>query len=135
MAEMFYELSEEHNVTSNWEVHEHNLGGSEWMKNNPISTAIYLFVSGTACVLGTLGNILVLCAIFLHRQLRNTRNTFLVNLAIADLFMTTTAHPFGIIGKYVCYYIKIINSLLRPKNKMSKANKGKGRMCNIFEEL
>ena len=58
----------------------------------------YLTIASFAVVFGSLGNLFVLGSVIVHRKLRNQRSVFLVNLAIADLFVTTIADPYGIIG-------------------------------------
>ncbi|ELU11620.1 hypothetical protein CAPTEDRAFT_36345, partial [Capitella teleta] len=62
------------------------------------TAGVYLAVSGTACILGTLGNLLVLGSVVMYKPLRHRRNAFVVNLAVADLTVTSFADPMGILG-------------------------------------
>ena len=60
----------------------------------------YLLIGSALCVFGTLGNLSVLGAVAVHRALQNSRSVFLVNLAIADLIVTSIADPFTVVGKF-----------------------------------
>ena len=77
------------------------IGGHEYIRDYPHVAIPFLCIAGTASVVGTLGNICVICAVFLNRNLRNARNVFLVNLAVADLCVTAIGDPFSIVGKYI----------------------------------
>jgi hypothetical protein len=79
----------------------HIVGGSKYMEENTVTAALYLAISGTACVVGTIGNILILCAVLLYKPLKHRRNAFVVNLAIADLTVTSFADPMGILGRWI----------------------------------
>ncbi len=75
------------------------IGGAEYLELYPEVAYPYLIIVGSASIIGTVGNLLVLGAVATSKQLRNTRNTFLVNLALADLCITTYADPLSIIGE------------------------------------
>ena len=85
----------------------HLIGGKHFIAKYPATAVPYLVIAFTACIIGTLGNIAVLFVLFAHKPLRNARNVFLVNLALADLLVTTVADPFGIIGKLFLDIIKL----------------------------
>ena len=89
----------------------HLIGGKHFMSKYPGTAVPYLTIAFTSSIIGTLGNIAVLFIIFVHKPLRNARNAFLVNLALADLLVTAVADPFGIIGKYVL----VLNSQFKLK--------------------
>ena len=59
-----------------------------------------VFILFMASFIGTGGNILILLAIAVWRKLRNTESVFLINLALADLFVTTIVEPISLIGKW-----------------------------------
>lgn len=75
------------------------VGGPEYLRKRTVVAVIYILISVIASVMGTLGNIGVLLIITLNRTMRNVRNVFLVNLACADLLVTTLAIPFGVVGR------------------------------------
>ncbi|XP_054750642.2 melatonin receptor type 1A-like [Lytechinus pictus] len=52
----------------------------------------------TFALFGCIGNILVIGAVFVHHKLRVLSNTFLVNLAVADLSVSAVINGFGILG-------------------------------------
>ncbi len=56
-------------------------------------------IASFAVVFGSLGNVFVLGSVIVHKKLQNQRSVFLVNLALADLMVTTIADPYGIVGK------------------------------------
>ena len=61
----------------------------------------FLLIGGGACVFGVLGNLCVLGAVVVQKALKNSRSVFLVNLAIADLVVTSIADPFAVVGKLI----------------------------------
>ena len=77
----------------------HIIGGPNYMRHFPVASGIYLGVSGTASIVGTLGNLGILGAIACTKQLHHSRNIFIANLAIADLCITSFTDPFSITGK------------------------------------
>ncbi len=77
----------------------HTIGGAEYLELYPAVAYPYLIIIGSASIVGTVGNLLVLGAVSTNKQLRNARNSFLVNLAFADLCVTGYADPLSIIGK------------------------------------
>ena len=52
-----------------------------------------------SCV-GTVGNVLVIFAVIVNRDLRTISNIFVVNLAFADLFVTTVIDPFAVVAVF-----------------------------------
>ena len=78
----------------------HPIGGPEYLLHFPHLAYPYLLIAGCASVFGTLGNVLVLCSVGLSKSLHHHRNVFLVNLAMADLCVTSFADPLGILGKF-----------------------------------
>lgn len=59
----------------------------------PLLVAYIMFA-----LFGCIGNILVIGAVFVHHKLRVLSNTFLVNLAVADLSVSAVINGFGILG-------------------------------------
>ena len=91
-------LSTDHGTDTFKDKH-HLIGGKEFIAKYPATAIPYLVIAFTASIVGTLGNIAVLLVIFKYKPLRNERNAFLVNLALADIMVTAIADPFGIIGE------------------------------------
>ncbi|XP_072018180.1 melatonin receptor type 1A-like [Amphiura filiformis] len=60
--------------------------------NTYIALTIFLSLVGTA------GNILVIFAVFTSKKLRVLQNVFIVNLAVADLLVTSLVNPFAVVG-------------------------------------
>ena len=58
----------------------------------------YLTVTLAVAALGIIGNSLVIGAILAHKRLRVLSNTFIVNLAVADLLVAGVIHPFTALG-------------------------------------
>ena len=71
--------------------------------NRPLLTVPYVLILGSAALIGTLGNLLVIATIVLmiKRRRRNVGNIFVLNLAISDLIVTSLINPFSIVGEYV----------------------------------
>ena len=59
------------------------------------SPALAIFMAVIACT-GTAGNILIIGSVFIEKRLRVLSNAFIVNLAIADLIVTSYVMPVGI---------------------------------------
>ena len=59
---------------------------------------VYLLVTITMSVWGTIGNLLVLGALLVHKRLRVLSNVFVGNLAIADLCVSIIINPFSVVG-------------------------------------
>ena len=88
-------------LTTPYEFYPHGypLGGLEYIHRHFIIAAIYIAISVVATVVGCLGNACVLLIIAGNKSMHNARNVFLVNLASADLMVTSIAIPFGILGE------------------------------------
>ena len=63
----------------------------------PLVTLV-AFIMSILSIVGTIGNILVITAVNLHKKLRSVHNVFIINLAVADLFVTTIVIPSAIFG-------------------------------------
>ena len=48
--------------------------------------------------LGTIGNLLVIGGVCIHKPLRTFGNAFVVNLAVADLIVTSYIMPMGLVA-------------------------------------
>ena len=75
------------------------LGGLKYISKHPGTAIPYLTIAILACVLGVIGNIAVLLAIFSYKPLRNADNAILVNLALADLTVASLGDTFSVVGK------------------------------------
>ena len=58
----------------------------------------YFSVTILVTFVGIIGNLLVICALLVHRKLRVLNNLFIANLALADLFVAGVIHPFTALG-------------------------------------
>ena len=56
------------------------------------------FIMSVLSIVGTIGNILVITAVYVHSKLRKVQSVFIINLAVADLIVTTIVIPFAIVG-------------------------------------
>ena len=75
------------------------LGGATYINLRPITAAIYLTIQSSACLVGTFGNILILTALAINKDMHKGRNMFLINLAVSDLLVTFFIQPMAIKGK------------------------------------
>ena len=80
------------------------IGGPQYISSHPGAAFPYLVIASIACVIGTIGNLLVLYSIFNYAPLRKPDSVFLINLALADLTVASFGDPFGIVGKYIELY-------------------------------
>ena len=60
----------------------------------------YVIITIIMASTGVIGNLLVLGALFIHRKLRVLGNSFIANLAIADIFIATVIDPFVVVGYF-----------------------------------
>ncbi|KAI8498018.1 melatonin receptor [Branchiostoma belcheri] len=73
-------------------------------------------------VVGTIGNMSIILVISLTKDLWTTTNTFIINLAVADLFVTIIVDPYNAVGVRLRYYIDRESS--NGKNTHSCINTG-----------
>ncbi|ELT94145.1 hypothetical protein CAPTEDRAFT_64190, partial [Capitella teleta] len=66
-----------------------------------ILNIIYLIILIATTLIGNVGNVLVIGAVVCDRKLRKEGNVFIVNLAIADLCVTSVVDPFSVAGVLV----------------------------------
>ncbi|KAK1342404.1 hypothetical protein QTO34_015169 [Cnephaeus nilssonii] len=70
-----------------------------------ISKAILLgVILGSLIIFGVLGNILVILSVACHRHLHSVTHYYIVNLAVADLLLTSTVLPFSAIFEVLGYW-------------------------------
>ncbi|XP_028662267.1 alpha-1A adrenergic receptor-like [Erpetoichthys calabaricus] len=62
-------------------------------------------ILGIVIVFGILGNILVIVSVASHRHLQTVTHYFIVNLAVADLLLTTTVLPFSATFEILGYWV------------------------------
>ncbi|XP_028270472.1 alpha-1A adrenergic receptor [Parambassis ranga] len=64
---------------------------------NVVKAVVLGLVLGIFIVFGIVGNILVILSVVCHRHLRTVTHYFIVNLAVADLLLSSTVLPFSAI--------------------------------------
>ncbi|XP_035497012.1 adrenoceptor alpha 1Aa [Scophthalmus maximus] len=64
---------------------------------NMVKAVVLGLVLGILIVFGIVGNILVILSVVCHRHLRTVTHYFIVNLAVADLLLSSTVLPFSAI--------------------------------------
>ncbi|KAM4836709.1 alpha-1A adrenergic receptor isoform 5-T5 [Thomomys bottae] len=70
-----------------------------------VSKAVLLgVILGGLIVFGVLGNILVILSVACHRHLHSVTHYYIVNLAVADLLLTSTVLPFSAIFEILGYW-------------------------------
>ena len=67
-----------------------------------VKNIVYLLITVVVALTGTIGNLLVIGALMVHKRLRVLSNVFIGNLAVADLHVTAIVNP------------SIITAVLRP---------------------
>ncbi|NXS37777.1 ADA1A protein, partial [Pomatostomus ruficeps] len=71
-----------------------------------ISKAILLgVILGGLIVFGVLGNILVILSVACHRHLQSVTHYYIINLAVADLLLTSTVLPFSATMEILGYWV------------------------------
>jgi len=65
-----------------------------------VVAALYVGVLGTAAVVGTLGNLVVITTVTMQ-QLYDVGRAFIANLASSDLVVTALINPLAIAGKRI----------------------------------
>ncbi|XP_048368875.1 alpha-1A adrenergic receptor [Sphaerodactylus townsendi] len=71
-----------------------------------VSKAILLgVILGGLIIFGVLGNILVILAVACHRHLQSVTHYCIINLAVADLLLTSTVLPFSAIFEILGYWV------------------------------
>lgn len=68
---------------------------------NVVKAVVLGLVLGVFIVFGIVGNILVILSVVCHRNLRTVTHYFIVNLAVADLLLSSTVLPFSAILEIV----------------------------------
>ncbi|NXC32428.1 ADA1A protein, partial [Campylorhamphus procurvoides] len=71
-----------------------------------ISKAILLgVILGGLIIFGVLGNILVILSVACHRHLQSVTHYYIINLAVADLLLTSTVLPFSATMEILGYWV------------------------------
>lgn len=74
-------------------------GRHEFLKTRTLLATPVVVIISIACVVGTLGNVLILSVICTNKLGRNVTTTFIMNLAVSDMFVTLVVDPMSLIGK------------------------------------
>ncbi|XP_052230388.1 melatonin receptor type 1B-B-like isoform X1 [Dreissena polymorpha] len=71
----------------------------DFMTRHPAMSVVFLALTTLAAFVGNIGNFLVIGAILSYRPLlRNKGNMFVINLAVADICITTIVSPMNMVG-------------------------------------
>ena len=70
----------------------------EFVQTNPWLAFPVVLVLFAASLVGTSGNILIFLSVLFYKKVRTVESTFIVNLALSDMFVTLIADPFSIVG-------------------------------------
>ena len=62
-------------------------------KDLPVAGLIFLCI---VCLMGVLGNLFIISAVLINKSLRTLNNVFIVNLAVADLIITSFVMPISL---------------------------------------
>ncbi|XP_053126171.1 alpha-1A adrenergic receptor isoform X3 [Hemicordylus capensis] len=82
------------------------LNGTQPVETVNISKAILLgVIFGGLIVFGVLGNILVILSVACHKHLQSVTHYYIINLAVADLLLTSTVLPFSAIFEILGYWV------------------------------
>ncbi|OQV26118.1 putative Alpha-1B adrenergic receptor [Hypsibius exemplaris] len=72
-----------------------------YLETHPKLQLFFAIVLSLSAAFGIFGNILVILTVTMTKTLRIPSNMFIVNLALADLVVTTVVDPFNVIGAFV----------------------------------
>lgn len=75
-------------------------GRHEFLKTRTWVAVPVIIIVSLATALGTFGNVLILSVIWSNKLGRNVTTTFIMNLAMSDLFVTLVVDPMSILGKF-----------------------------------
>lgn len=67
-----------------------------------ISVIVILLLAG---LVGTCGNILILLALCVMKNMKSLESIFIANLAISDMYVTLVADGMSIVGKYTIFLV------------------------------
>ena len=81
-------------------------GRHEFLKTRTLLATPLIVIIAAASVVGTVGNALVLTVICSNKLGRNVTTTFIMNLAMSDMFVTLIVNPMSLVGKLIikCTY-------------------------------
>ena len=82
----------------------------EFVQTNPWLAFPVVLVLFAASLVGTSGNILIFLSVLFYKKVRTVESTFIVNLALSDMFVTLIADPFSIVGKLLRKRVYTMNS-------------------------
>ena len=78
-------------------------GQYEFIRNNPGLAIVSIILLSIASIVGTIGNILIPIVMIKMKELKKPRSIFIINLVIADIYVTLIADPMSIVGKYTVF--------------------------------
>lgn len=70
---------------------------SPYSRYEPVSV-VFMVWTLAMCLVGFIGNSLVIGAVLVHKKLRTLGNIFITNLAVADMIVATFVSTFGMLG-------------------------------------
>uniref|UniRef100_A0A4W5LVJ1 Alpha-1A adrenergic receptor n=1 Tax=Hucho hucho TaxID=62062 RepID=A0A4W5LVJ1_9TELE len=72
---------------------------------NVVKAVVLGLILGTIIICGVFGNILVILSVVCHRHLRTVTHYFIVNLAVADLLLSSIVLPFSATFEILGYWV------------------------------
>ena len=77
---------------------DYPIGGREYVSSLPHISYPYLVILSLASVIGTAGNFAVIGAIIVNSNLHRPKVVYMLNLAVADLWVTAVADQISLLG-------------------------------------
>ncbi|KAL3851665.1 hypothetical protein ACJMK2_015394 [Sinanodonta woodiana] len=74
-------------------------GRLDFLQEKPYIAIPTIIIISIAAIAGTFGNMLIIMAVATYKKLQNIESTFIVNMAISDMFVTVIADPMNIVAK------------------------------------
>lgn len=96
---------------------DHGYWRQGFLESAPAFAYPCVIVLGITAAMGTFGNFITILVICRDKMLHTPDSVFIANLAFSDMFVTSVAIPFSIIGKYLFLdsYVASIFIPIMPK--------------------
>lgn len=77
------------------------IGGIKFLMKNLAIYLPYITLTSIGTVIGVLGNLLIIAAILLTKELKKITNLLIFNLAVSDLMIAAVSNSFSTIGNKI----------------------------------